>query len=98
MPVSKEEVINIANLAKLQITEEEVEKYTQDLNNILEYMQKLNEIDTSNVEPLSHPVENKNVFREDILRPSVTTEDALKNAPDRTDKFFRVPKVINVEK
>lgn len=98
MAVTQEEVKHIADLAKLRVTEEEVVKYTNDLNSILTYMQKLNEVDTSNVLPLSHPVENINVFRDDILTESVSTKDALKNAPDRTENFFRVPKVINVEK
>ena len=64
-------------------------------NEILNYVEKLNELDTDNVEPLNHPIENVNVFREDELKPSVDTEEALKNAPDRTDEFFKVPKVIN---
>ena len=64
------------------------------LNKILEYVEKLNELDTENVKPLSHPIEGVNVFREDIVQPSVDREDALKNAPSKNEEFFKVPKVI----
>jgi aspartyl-tRNA(Asn)/glutamyl-tRNA(Gln) amidotransferase subunit C len=57
-------------------------------------MEQLNELDTTNVDPLSHVIEISNVFREDAVRPGLTTQQALKNAPSRTEKFFRVPKVI----
>lgn len=95
MAVTIKDVEYIAKLAKLNFSNDELENYTHQLNDILTYVEKLNELDTSNVEPLSHPVENQNVFREDILKPSLTTEEALKNSPSRTEEFFRVPKVIN---
>jgi aspartyl-tRNA(Asn)/glutamyl-tRNA(Gln) amidotransferase subunit C len=57
-------------------------------------MELLNTVDTDNVEPLSHVIELQNVFREDVLRPSLPREEALKNAPARTEEFFKVPKVI----
>jgi aspartyl-tRNA(Asn)/glutamyl-tRNA(Gln) amidotransferase subunit C len=95
MSVTRKDVEYIASLAKLNFAEDELENYTHQLNDILTYVDKLNELDTSNVEPLSHPVESQNVFREDELKPSLSTEDALKNSPSRTDEFFRVPKVIN---
>ena len=95
MSVTIKDVEYIASLSKLKFNEEELENYTHQLNDILTYIEKLNELDTANVEPLSHPVETQNVFREDELKPSLPTEDALKNSPDRTDEFFRVPKVIN---
>ena len=94
MAVSKKEVEHIAELAKLKFSDEELHNFTNEMNQILAYMDKLNELDTTNVEPLIHPIENVNVFRDDKLGESVTTEKALKNAPDRTDTFFRVPKVI----
>ncbi|RPI67050.1 MAG: Asp-tRNA(Asn)/Glu-tRNA(Gln) amidotransferase subunit GatC, partial [Ignavibacteriales bacterium] len=62
---------------------------------ILAYVDKLNEADTENVEPLSYPVEGSNIFREDELKPSVSRDEALKNAPDQDDEFFKVPKVIS---
>lgn len=95
MSVTKKDVEHIAKLARLKVTEEEAEHYTGQLNQILEYVEKLNELDTENVEPLSHPVENINVFRDDKLKPSINTEDALKNAPHKDDQHFKVPKVIN---
>jgi aspartyl-tRNA(Asn)/glutamyl-tRNA(Gln) amidotransferase subunit C len=95
MSVTKKDVEYIAELARLKFKEEELESFTHQLNEILNYVDKLNELDTENVEPLSHPVENVNVFRNDELKKSITTKDALKNAPDRNDEFFKVPKVIN---
>ena len=72
MPVTKKEVENIAELAQLKFSEEELESFTPQMNEILNYMEKLNELDTENVEPLSHPVEQTNVFREDELKPSIS--------------------------
>ena len=95
MSVTLNDVKHIAALARLKFTDEELNNYTHQLNDILSYMDKLNELDTSNVEPLSHPVENHNVFREDKTKPSVPTEEALKNGPDKDESFFRVPKVIS---
>ncbi len=97
MAVTKKDVEYIAELARLKFTDEELEKFTGQLNEILSYVEKLNELDTSNVEPLSHPVEGSNVFREDIVKPSIDREDALRNAPDRNELFFKVPKVIGGE-
>ena len=98
MSVNVDEVKNIAKLAKLKLSDDEVQEFTKGMNQILDYMDKLNELDTSNVKPLSHPLEKVNVFREDELKTSIEREEALKNAPDRTDEFFRVPKVIKVDK
>ena len=95
MSVTRKDVEYIASLSKLKFEENELDNFTHQLNDILAYVEKLNELDTENVEPLSHPVENNNVFREDELKPSITTEVALKNAPNKTEEFFRVPKVIN---
>jgi aspartyl-tRNA(Asn)/glutamyl-tRNA(Gln) amidotransferase subunit C len=95
MSVSRKDVEHIASLARLKFKDEELENFTHQLNEILNYVEKLNELDTENVEPLSHPVENANVFRNDELKPSISREEALKNAPDSTEEFFNVPKVIN---
>lgn len=97
MAVTKKDVEYIASLAKLNFAEDEVVKLTAELNEVLNYMDKLNELDTGNVEPLSHPVENVNAFRNDDLGKSVTSAEALKNAPENNDEYFLVPKVINVE-
>ena len=94
MAVTKKEVEKIAQLAKLKLSEKEKEKFTGQLNIILEYMEKLNELDTTEVEPLSHPLELSNVFREDKVKPSLPVEKALQNAPARSGNYFKVPKVI----
>lgn len=95
MSVTRKEVEHIAELARLELNESELEEYTVQLNKILEYVEKLNELNTEDVQPLSHPVEAVNVFREDILKPSIDREDALRNAPSKDDEFFKVPKVID---
>ena len=94
MSVTIKDVEHVAKLARLEFTQAEKEKFTHQLNEILAYMEKLNELDTSNVEPLSHVIELNNVMREDEVKPSYPQEEMLKNAPDRTEKFFKVPKVI----
>lgn len=94
MSVTAEEVKYIAKLAKLKFNDTEIANFTNDLNKILEYVEKLNELDTENVAPLSHPIEGANVFRNDKQNKSVDTEDALKNAPNSSHQYFKVPKVI----
>jgi aspartyl-tRNA(Asn)/glutamyl-tRNA(Gln) amidotransferase subunit C len=92
--VTIKDVEHVAALAKLSFSQEEKEKLASQLNEILEYMEQLNQLDTKNVEPLSHVIELGNVFRKDELEPTLTQEEALRNAPAKTEKFFRVPKVI----
>jgi len=92
--ISREEVLHIAKLAKLPLTEEEIELYQKQLSRILEYFKRLEELDTSDVEPLKHILEAGNVLRPDEPRPSLPIEDVLRNAPRRRDGFFEVPKVI----
>jgi aspartyl-tRNA(Asn)/glutamyl-tRNA(Gln) amidotransferase subunit C len=94
MKITKELVLHIAELAHLKLKEDEIEKFQRDLNQILEYVDKLNELDTENVEPLSHPLPLINVMRDDKLKETVERDKALKNAPDATEEFFKVPKVI----
>lgn len=94
MSVTINDVEHIAKLAKLEFSEAEKEKFTHQFNDILKYMEQLNSLDTSNVEPLSHVIELQNVFREDSVKPSIPREEALKNAPDKTEEHFKVPKVI----
>jgi aspartyl-tRNA(Asn)/glutamyl-tRNA(Gln) amidotransferase subunit C len=98
MSVTKNDVKKIAELARLEFTETELENYTAEMNKMLDYVDKLNEINTENVEPLSHPIENTNVFREDKVKKSTDREDALKNAPDKSSEHFKVPKVISQSK
>lgn len=94
MSVTLKDVEHVATLARLSFSREEKQRLVQELNEILAYMEQLNTLDTADVEPLSHVIELSNVFRDDVLKRSLPHEDALKNAPARTDKFFKVPKVI----
>jgi aspartyl-tRNA(Asn)/glutamyl-tRNA(Gln) amidotransferase subunit C len=94
MSVTIKEVEHIAALARLEFSDEEKEKFTHQLNEILQYIEKLKELDTSKVEPLSHVIELSNVFRDDVVKPSISVEEALKNAPAKVNTLFKVPKVI----
>ena len=95
MAVSIEEVEKIAKLAKLKFNEEEKVKLQKDMNKILEYIDQLNELDLKDVEPLENINETENFFREDKSEKWLTTEEGLKNAPSKTQKFFKVPKVLD---
>lgn len=92
--ITKKDVEYVAGLARLEFSEEEKENFTKTLNDILEYAQKLNEINTDNVEPTAHILSVKNVFRKDEARPSMDREKILENAPDSDRGCFRVPRVI----
>ena len=94
MSVTMKDVEHVAALARLSFTEEEKKRLTEELNDILHYMEQLNRLDTTHVEPLFHVVELSNVLREDALQPSLPREAALHNAPAKSEKFFKVPKVI----
>ena len=94
MKITVKDVQYVANLARLELTDEELENLTKQLDGILTYMNKLNELDTEGIEPLSHVLPLKNVYRDDKVAPSLPVEEALKNAPDREGGFFKVPKVI----
>ncbi|GMR03421.1 MAG: Asp-tRNA(Asn)/Glu-tRNA(Gln) amidotransferase subunit GatC [Thermodesulfovibrionia bacterium] len=85
---------HIAMLARLALTEEEKKLFSKQIESIMEYIDKLNELDTTNVEPTAHVLPIKNVFRDDNLKPSLPKDEALRNAPDRTHDFYRVPKII----
>jgi len=92
---SKETIDHISKLALLDITEEEKEKLSKELGDILNYFKKLDNLDTSNVEPMTHPIEGlKNVFREDIPWKSLSNEEALKNAQHKKDGYFKAPRVL----
>ncbi len=92
--ISREEVLHIAALAKLKLSEEEIQLYQQQLSKILQYMERLQEVDTSQVAPLSHVHDVENQWREDVVEPSMPREAALKNAPEHDAAFFIVPRVI----
>jgi len=94
MKITREEVEHVARLARLELTEEEKDLFTGQMDAILAYVDKLNELDTASVVPTSHAVPMENAFREDEVRPSIGVDNALANAPQRAEGFFRVPKVI----
>jgi len=89
--ISREEVLHVAALARLELTEEEVGRFREQLNAILEAVGKVAELDLSNVEPTAHPLDLVNAWAEDEPRPSLSVEEALANAPDRDGDLFRVP-------
>ncbi len=93
MQISREEVLHVARLARLALTEEEVERFRDQLSAILEAVGKVSELDLEGVPPTSHPLDLVNVFAEDEPRPSLSLEDALANAPDPERGFFGVPPV-----
>jgi len=92
--ITKREVEHVARLARLELSEGEKEVFTKQLNNILAYVEKLNELDTKDIEPTSHVLPIKNVFKEDKVKEALPREKALSNAPDKTAEFYRVPKII----
>ncbi|GIQ71010.1 Asp-tRNA(Asn)/Glu-tRNA(Gln) amidotransferase subunit GatC [Xylanibacillus composti] len=94
MSISIQDVEHVAKLARLDLTEEEKQTYMQQLNAILQYAEKLNELDTEQVEPTSHVMELVNVMREDESRPSWPIEQVMKNAPDEEEGQFKVPAVL----
>jgi aspartyl-tRNA(Asn)/glutamyl-tRNA(Gln) amidotransferase subunit C len=94
MALTREEVLHVAELARLSLSPEEIELFTVQLNEILEYVEKLQELDTSGVAPLAHVIPLFNVFREDLVRESLPLDAVLENAPAREDGNFLVPRVI----
>lgn len=95
MSVSIEEVHHVADLARLRFSEDEERELADQMNDILAHVDKLDELDTEDVEPMSHVLEITNVFREDESERRITREEALKNAPYADREYFRVPKVID---
>jgi aspartyl-tRNA(Asn)/glutamyl-tRNA(Gln) amidotransferase subunit C len=89
--ISRDEVLHVARLARLALTDEEVERLGAQLNAILEAVGKVSELDLEGVEPTAHPLDLVNVWAEDEPSPSLPVEDALGNAPDRESGFFKVP-------
>ena len=91
MAITREEVLHVAKLARLELSEEEVERLTQELGAILEAVGKVAELDLDDVPPTSHPLALVNAWRDDEPRPSLPLEDVFANAPDREADLFRVP-------
>ncbi|MBI3269625.1 MAG: Asp-tRNA(Asn)/Glu-tRNA(Gln) amidotransferase subunit GatC [Planctomycetes bacterium] len=94
MKVDPALVDHVARLARLGLTPDDRLRYVSELTRILAYVEKLNTLDVAGAEPLVHPFEGRNVFRPDAVQASPPPEDGLANAPDRIEKFFKVPKVI----
>ena len=92
--ITRETVEKIAKLARLQLSESDLEKYTGQLNNILGHIEKLNQLDTQAIEATTHAVEVANPMREDEVKPSSVIDAVLEISPDHEEHFFRVPKVI----
>ncbi len=94
MEITKEQVEHVARLARLEVSEDEKTVFARQLSGILTYIDQLKGLDTAGVEPTATVLPTDNVFRDDAVRPSLTQEQALANAPDQADGFFRVPKIL----
>jgi aspartyl-tRNA(Asn)/glutamyl-tRNA(Gln) amidotransferase subunit C len=94
MKISKEEVIYVADLARLEVDDQLVDKFAEQLGTILEYMETLESVDTKGVRPTSHAISMTNAFREDEEEQNFNSDSALANAPDKEDGNFIVPKVV----
>lgn len=94
MLLTREEIAQIARLARLELTDEETDSLTVHINRIMEYFAELQKLDTDEVEPTSHVIPIENVFREDKARPSLPTEEILANAPEKRDGCFVVPRIV----
>lgn len=92
--ITKELVLKIAELARLELSDKELENLQNDLGSIIHYVEKLNELDTTGVPPTSHVLDLKNVMREDIPVPGIPREEVLKNVPDHQDGQIRVPSIL----
>ena len=90
----KMDIEKVARLARLELSEEEKATFGSQLEQILAYMEQLNKLDTSNVEPLTHPLDVKNVFRPDEVKPSLTQAEVLSNGPEVQSGHFKVPKIM----
>ena len=94
MKISRETVLHVAELSRLEFKEEELDRFTMQLENILGYFGRLNELDTGYVKPTFHVLELSTPLRKDIVSPWLDLEEAMENAPLREEEFFAVPKVI----
>lgn len=95
MSLSLDEVRKVAELARLDVPESELSLLGQQLSNILDYVQQLQQLNTENVEPLAHPLDLHDVFRDDEAQPSLDPDQALANAPGRNGNYFSVPAVLD---
>ena len=93
--ISREEIIHIAKLAMLNLSEQEIDNYTKDMQEILGYAEMINNLDTSNIDETIGATEQKNVFRKDEVIEPQSREELLQNAPSQDEDMFRIPKVLN---
>ena len=91
--ITIKDVEHVAKLARLELTDEEKEKFTHQLSDVLRHVEKMNEVDTEGVEPMNHPIDFSNVMREDVKIYENTREELMQNAPDVEGDFFKVPKI-----
>lgn len=94
MKINENQIIKTAKLARLELSESEREEFSKQLNDIIEYVEKINELDTANVKPADHITEVSNVLRDDRVKRSIDKKGIEQNAPEFTDGFFVVPKII----
>ena len=94
MKLTKSDVTYTSELAKLKFDDQKKESLAKDLSDILDYAAKINELDTENIQPMTHVLENTNVFREDVVKPGLSIDATLQNAPDKEDRTFKVPKML----
>ncbi|MEC4673812.1 MAG: Asp-tRNA(Asn)/Glu-tRNA(Gln) amidotransferase subunit GatC [Nitrospirota bacterium] len=95
MKLNPEEVEKVAALAKLTLAADEKERFSHQLSSILSHMDVLNQVPTHEIDPSPSPVGGENVLRDDVVRPSLSQDDALRNAPEAHSGFFKVPKILN---
>lgn len=93
--LTRDDVAKVALLGRLKLSDDELEQMTTQLGRVLEYVDILNEVDTEGIEPLAHPIELANVFRDDVERESLPREEALANAPKTDGRFFVVPAILD---
>ena len=91
--ITIKDVEHVAKLARLSLTDEEKEKFTHQLGDVLAHVEKMNEVDTTGVEPMNHPIDFYNVTREDVKIYENTRDELMQNAPDVEGEFFKVPKI-----
>lgn len=94
MKVTKKDVESVAVLSRLNIPDDKMDKYVEEFNNFLEYVDVLQKADTDNVKPTAHVLSLQNVFREDVVKKSLDREAALSNAPEKENGYFKVPRII----
>ena len=91
--ITTKDVEHVAKLARLELSESEKEMFTHQLGDVLAHVEKMNEVDTTNVEPMNHPIDFTNVMRKDVKIYENTREELMANAPDVEGEFFKVPKI-----